>query len=84
MGFVKFMSSKYKCIISVSTHPTIMELNKPLIEVHLISYKGDLYGREIEVQFVKFMRDIYKFDSMDDLKAQLEKDCETAKKTLQL
>ena len=84
MGFVKFMSSKYKCIISVSTHPTIMELNKPLIEVHLISYKGDLYGREIEVQFVKFMRDIYKFDSMDDLKAQLEKDCEVAKKTLQL
>ena len=84
MGFVKLMSSKYKCIIAVSTHPTIMELNKPLIEVHLISYKGDLYGREIEVQFIKHMRDIIHFDSMDDLKEQLLKDCEEAKKTLQL
>ena len=84
MGFVKLMSSKYKCIIAVSTHPTIMELNKPLVEVHLISYKGDLYGREIEVQFIKHMRDIIHFDSMDDLKEQLLKDCEEAKKTLQL
>ena len=84
MGFVKLMSSKYKALICVSTHPTIMELNAPLIEVHLISYKGDLYGREIEVQFVKFMRDVFRFDSVDDLKEQLQKDREEAKKTLQL
>lgn len=84
MGFVKLMSSKYKALICVSTHPTIMELNKPLIEVHLLSYKGDLYGREIDVQFVKYMRDIIKFDSLDDLKAQIQLDKEEAKKTLQL
>ncbi len=84
MGFVKLMSSKYKAIISVSTHPTIMELNKPLIEVHLISYKGDLYGREIEVQFVKYMRDIITFPSLEELKEQLQMDREEAKKTLQL
>ena len=84
MGFVKLMSSKYKALICVSTHPTIMELNKPLIEVHLISYKGDLYGREIEVRFVKFMRDIITFPSLEELKEQLQKDKEEAKKTLQL
>ena len=84
MGFVKLMSSKYKALICVSTHPTIMELNKPLIEVHLLSYKGDLYGREIDVQFAKYMRDIIKFDSLDDLKAQIQLDKEEAKKTLQL
>ena len=84
MGYVKLMNSKYKAIISVSTHPTIMELNAPLIEVHLISYKGDLYGREIEVQFVKYMRDIIRFDSLEELKEQLQKDKEEAKKTLQL
>ena len=84
MGFVKLMNSKYKALICVSTHPTIMELNAPLIEVHLISYKGDLYGREIEVQFVKYMRDIIRFDSMEELKEQIEKDRDEAKKTLQL
>ena len=84
MGFVKLMNSKYKALICVSTHPTIMELNAPLIEVHLISYKGDLYGREIEVQFVKYMRDIIRFDSIEELKEQIEKDRDEAKKTLQL
>ena len=84
MGFVKLLNSKYKALISVSTHPTIMELNAPLIEVHLISYKGDLYGREIDVQFVKYMRDIFKFDDVEQLKEQLQKDREEAKKTLQL
>ena len=84
MGFVKLMSSKYKALICVSTHPTIMELNTPQIEVHLLSYKGDLYGREIEVQFVKYMRDVIRFDSLEELTEQIQKDREEAKKTLQL
>lgn len=84
MGFVKLMNSKYKALICVGTHPTIMELNKPLIEVHLISYKGDLYGREIDVQFVKYMRDVMRFASLEELKDQLQKDREEAKKTLVL
>ena len=61
-----------------------MELNKPLIEVHLISYKGDLYGREIEVQFVKFMRSIIKFDTIEELSEQIQKDRDEAKKELVL
>ena len=84
MGYVKLLNSKYKALICVSTHPTIMELNKPLIEVHLISYKGDLYGREIEVQFVKFMRRIIKFDTIEELSEQIQKDRDDAKKELVL
>lgn len=84
MGFVKLLNSKYKALICVSTHPTIMELNAPLIEVHLISYKGDLYGREIEVQFIKYMREIKHFENLEELKEQLEMDREEAKRTLVL
>ena len=82
MGYVKLLNSTYKAIIAVSTHPTIQELNKPVIEVHLLYYKGDLYGREIEVEFVDYMRDIFKFENIDDLRAQLEKDREIAKTAL--
>lgn len=81
-GYVKLLSSKYKALISMSTHPTIMELNDPIIEVHLISYKGDLYGKEIEVQFKDYIRDIMKFNSLEELGQQLEKDREYAKNTL--
>lgn len=82
MGYVNILNSTYKAIICVSTHPTIMELNKPVIEVHLLYYKGDLYGREIEVEFVDYMRDVMKFDSVDDLRNQLFRDREQAKLAL--
>ena len=82
MGYVNLPPSTYKAIISVSTHPTIMELNAPIIEVHLLYYKGDLYGREIEVEFVKYMRDIQKFDTVEELIEQIKIDKETAKTTL--
>lgn len=81
-GYVKLLNSRYKAIISMSTHPTIQELNDPIIEVHLLSYKGDLYGKEIEVQFMEYIREIKKFASMDELASQLEKDKEYAKNSL--
>ena len=82
IGYAKILDKKYKAIISMSTHPTIMELNDPIIEVHILSYKGDLYGKEIEVQFVQYIRDIKKFGSLEELSEQLVKDSETAKNTL--
>ena len=82
MGYVNLLSSTYKAIICISTHPTIMELNKPVIEVHLLYYKGDLYGREIEVEFVSYMRDVIKFDTLEELHEQLTKDREQAKLAL--
>ena len=82
IGYAKILDKKYKAIISMSTHPTIMELNDPIIEVHILSYKGDLYGKEIEVQLVEYIRDIKKFNSLEELSEQLTKDCETAKNTL--
>ena len=82
IGYVKVLSSQYRALICVSTHPTIMELNEPQIEVHLLYFKGDLYGREIEVEFVKYIRDVYRFESLDDLTEQLKKDREVAKSYL--
>ncbi len=81
-GYCKLLNSKYKAIISVSTHPTIQELNEPLIEVHLLSYNGDLYGKEIEVQFIEYIRDVKKFSSLEELANQLKMDSEFAKNTL--
>lgn len=82
MGYVNLLNKRYKAIISVSTHPTIEELNKPIIEVHLLYYNGDLYGKEIEVEFVSYMRDIFRFKSTDELKEQLVKDRIRAKNAL--
>ena len=82
IGYAKLLDKKYKAIISMSTHPTIMELNDPIIEVHLLSFKGDLYGKEIEVEFVEYIRDVKKFSSLEELSEQLRKDSEYAKSKL--
>lgn len=51
----------------------------PLLETHLLDFDGDLYGREIEVAFVAFLREEMKFDGLDALKAQISRDCENAR-----
>jgi len=55
---------------------------KELLEPHFFDFSGDLYGQEIEVAFHHFLRPEAKFDSLDGLIAQMEKDCEEARKLL--
>ncbi|MBO6262554.1 MAG: bifunctional riboflavin kinase/FAD synthetase [Bacilli bacterium] len=83
MGYAYFLNRKRKAMICVGTHPTVNQLLKPIIEVHIIDFNEVLYGREIYVDFVSFMRNNKKFDTMEDLKAQLLKDEEKTKNTLQ-
>ena len=83
VGYGYVYGDKYKAIINVGTHPTISPLNKPLIEVHLLDFEGNLYGKNIFAEFIQFIREEKKFDSLDDLKVQLGKDKQKAKKILQ-
>ncbi|NVD45135.1 bifunctional riboflavin kinase/FAD synthetase [Qipengyuania atrilutea] len=55
---------------------------KELLEPYFFDFSGDLYGQEIEVVFHHFIRPEAKFDSLDELKAQMAKDCEDARRHL--
>jgi riboflavin kinase/FMN adenylyltransferase len=44
------------------------------VETHLLNYKGDLYGKDMRVEFVQKLRDEQRFPSSEELKAQIEKD----------
>ena len=82
IGYAYVDEIKHKAIIAVGTHPTIQTLSKPIIEVHILSFDENLYGKFIDVSFVKRIRNINKFESLEDLSKQLEKDKEIAKKEL--
>jgi riboflavin kinase/FMN adenylyltransferase len=56
---------------------------KELLEPYFFDFSGDLYGQEIEVAFHHFLRGEAKFDSLEELMAQMEKDCERARSLLQ-
>ena len=55
---------------------------KELLEPYFFDFPGDLYGQEIQVAFHHFLRGEAKFDNLDDLIAQMEKDCGEAKRLL--
>lgn len=55
---------------------------KELFEPHFFDFDGDLYGQTIAVEFHAFIRGEQKFTDMDALKAQMAKDCETARELL--
>ncbi|KPP95434.1 MAG: bifunctional riboflavin kinase/FAD synthetase [Erythrobacter sp.] len=55
---------------------------RELLEPHFFDFSGDLYGQEIEVAFHHFLRGEAKFDSLDALIAQMERDCAEARRLL--
>lgn len=59
-------------IANLGLAPTIR--NKPLLEVHLFTQEGDLYNQEIEVLFHSFVRPEKRFNSLDELKNQIQAD----------
>lgn len=55
---------------------------KELLEPYFFDFSGDLYGLEIEVELIEFLRGEARFDDMDSLIAQIAADCETARRVL--
>ena len=55
---------------------------KELLEPFFFDFKGDLYGQEIEVAFHHYLRGEAKFDSLEALIAQMDKDCAEARRLL--
>ncbi|KUO50874.1 MAG: bifunctional riboflavin kinase/FMN adenylyltransferase [Sphingomonadales bacterium BRH_c3] len=66
---------------SVGVRPQF-EPPKELLEPYFFDFSGDLYGQEVEVAFHHFLRPEAKFDSLDALVVQMEKDCDEARRLL--
>lgn len=70
---VRIDGQLYKGITNFGPSPTFGE-QTVCLETHLDGFCGDLYGKTLTVQFIRFLRDIEQFPSADALKEQLEKD----------
>jgi riboflavin kinase/FMN adenylyltransferase len=68
-------------VASLGVRPTIGG-TVPLLEAHLFDFSGDLYGREIEVEFVTRLRDELRFDTLDAMVVQMHRDAEAARAAL--
>lgn len=59
--------------ISLGPNPTFGE-GALKVEIHLVDFRGDLYDRDLEVDFLARLRDIQRFDSIAKLVAQMDRD----------
>ena len=75
-GYAIVDGIKYLSMINIGTHPTIKELSKEIIEVHIINQNIDLYNKEITLIFKDFIRNEKKFNSLEELINQLDFDKE--------
>jgi riboflavin kinase/FMN adenylyltransferase len=64
---------RFPAATNIGIRPTFGEREKT-VETHLLNYKGDLYGKDMRLDFVQKLRDEQRFPSSEELKAQIEKD----------
>ncbi len=65
-------------VANIGVKPTVGAA-EPLLEAHIFDFAGDLYGREIEVALIEFIRPEQKFDSFDALRRQIAADADRAR-----
>jgi len=66
-------------VASLGINPAVRSGGPASLEAFLFDFSGDLYGRRVSIEFVKKLRDEAPFASLDELAAQIRRDCEAAR-----
>ncbi len=65
-------------VANIGLRPTVEAPTRVNCETHIIGFSGDLYGKTIKIEFLKFLRPEQKFDSVEALKTAIRRDTEAA------
>ncbi|WP_067584460.1 bifunctional riboflavin kinase/FAD synthetase [Endozoicomonas ascidiicola] len=72
---------RYDAVANLGVRPSV-DGKKPVLEVHVLDFQGDLYDQTLRVEFIEKVRDEQKFESLETLRAAITEDIETARKML--
>jgi riboflavin kinase / FMN adenylyltransferase len=67
---------RLRAVVNIGRRPTFGNAGQITTEVHVLDYDGDLYGKTLQLEFLKHLRPEQKFDGIDQLKAQITRDVE--------
>lgn len=82
---VFLLGKTYDGMMNIGIRPTVnKQIENKSIEVHLFDFQADIYGRNMGVQAIQYLRDEQKFASVDELRAQLEIDKQNALRCLKV
>ena len=72
----------YYALTDIGTNPTF-ENKKMKIETYIMDFSKDIYGKNISIEFLEYLRPDYKFNSPEELISQMEKDKKTGRKLIE-
>jgi riboflavin kinase/FMN adenylyltransferase len=80
---VTLKGERYPAVTNIGIRPTFDEdLSAPIIEAHLLDFKGDLYGVQLDMQFVARLRGEQRFEGPQALQKQIDHDIARARQVL--
>lgn len=81
IAMVKVENNWHEGMANIGIRPTI-DAEHVTVEVHLFDFNKNIYGKKISIAFLSRIRDEMRFNSLSELKVQLDKDALTAKELL--
>jgi len=72
----------YDALINIGNKPTVSDEHEVIVEVHILDFDEYIYGEEIYVEVVEYLREEKKFDSLEELKEAMESDVITWKERI--
>jgi riboflavin kinase/FMN adenylyltransferase len=67
-------------VVNLGYRPTVTGgKSQRLLEIHLLDFERDIYGQDLEVRFVRYLRAERKFDSVEALARQIHADVQQAR-----
>ena len=73
----------FPAVANLGTRPTVDKGDELRLEVHLLDTNREIYGQTLEVCFLDFLRPEQRFSSLDELKVQIARDIEAARKSFE-
>ena len=78
---IRGKDERLNCVLNQGIHPTLPEGGKT-IEAFILDFSEDIYGAEVTVEYVSFIRGEVKFSGIEELKRQIAMDVQTARDLL--
>jgi len=70
----------YHSVVNLGYRPTVSKGNSErILEIHLLDFDRDIYGSDLEVRFIRYLRQEKKFENIDALVRQIEADVKQAR-----